>query len=336
MVPVSLILLAATALALFVYGYVVASILAIMSFYTFSWPGKKKASPVLSRAEDVAVEMLRRKDGSDVPSLSAFVDSISGSFDKAAASSFNGRALARAEVLKTYDAEKSKILRLCATYAHKSNSLDKVESLIEVAEVAWQFVVKNEAPPAKIRREDLRQIESFAKSSDILDLLRRIPENSSRHLDRFRSVVRRCRAWQESVLAALSKETPLRSGDLIAYTLENDRYIIGSLRPKLVQMFYQFLLGSDATHMSLAVREKDGSFSESHMWGVPSLYNRTRLTVGSYGNKFYRAKADLFVDKKFASAIEKAFGAKPGEWKQVVEKEMEVVSVAFLVSCFPF
>lgn len=116
----------------------------------------------------------------------------------------------------------------------------------------------------------------------------------------------------------------LRSGDLIAYTLENDRYIIGALRPKLVQWFYTFLLGSDATHMSLAVRAKDGSVCESHMWGVPSVYNRTKLTVGSFGNKFYRAKAELFVDKKHASAIETSFGAKPGQWKEIVEREMEV------------
>ncbi len=299
---VALFLIVCSFVALVLYGYLVAMLLAVMSFYTFKFGGKRAFPPVLSKEEDDAIESLRTKTRpSDVVTL---LESIAENKEKA--SSFNGRALARAKVLQNYDKEKALLLRTCASLAHKSNSLAKAESLIEIAELAWKAMQQNEPVPSRIRREDLRVIESFAKSIDILDLFGHIDPGASKLLDRFRETVKKCRSWQESVLKALNAETQIRSGDLIAYTLENDRYIIGSLRPKFVQWFYQFALGSDATHMSLAVRGDDGAIYESHMWGVPSVYNRTKLTVGSFGNKVYRAKADLFVDKvglKFGDLI---------------------------------
>ena len=173
-------------------------IFAVMSFYTFSWPWSKCASPVLTKDEDDAVELLRRKESSSSIVVS-FVDAISRK------GTFNARALARARVLGKYDAEKARVLRLCATFSHKIASLEKVESLIEVAETAWNCFQKNEPVPARIRREDLRQIESFAKSSDILELLSNV--SGSKPLDQFRAAVHRCKVWQESVLAALMKET---------------------------------------------------------------------------------------------------------------------------------
>ena len=79
------------------------------------------------------------------------------------------------------------------------------------------------------------------------------------------------------------------------------------------------------------------------MWGTPSLYNKTKLTVGSFGNKFYRANAELFVDKvssllcrffsfcflvcvaqKYASVIEEKMGLQRGQWKEGVEREMQL------------
>ncbi len=280
-------LLVASLLALLLYGYAVAMVMAVVSFWTFRLRPRKRFPAVLTATEDQGVEALRHKRPQEAGALA---EAAFGSAD------FNGRALARADSLKGYDDEKARLLRVLATYAHKTRSADKVQRIVERAEEGYRlWQAKEKTDKSRITREELRQLESIAKSADIVALFQGVPSEKA---EEFCALVQRCKKWQEAVLKELMDSCDPQSGDLAAYTLENDRYIIGAKRPRVVQWFYQFLLGSDATHMAILVKDEKGVVTESHMWGSPSLYNRTRLTVGSFGNRFYRANAEMFVDKK--------------------------------------
>jgi hypothetical protein len=285
---VPIVLVAASLLALLLYGYVVAMIMAVVSFWSLSsLQPRKRFRAILTAAEDRDVEALRHKRPEEAGALA---ESAFGSVD------FNGRALARAAVLRGYDEEKAQLLRVLATYAHKTRSVDKVRRIIERAEEGYRlWLAKEKTDTNQITREDLRLLESIAKSGDIVALLEGVPGEKA---ETFRTLVQRCKKWQEAVLKELVETFDPQSGDLVAFTLENDRYIIGAKRPRIVAWFYQFVLGSDATHMAILVKDAKGVVTESHMWGTPSVYNRTRLTVGSFGNRFYRANAEMFVDKK--------------------------------------
>jgi hypothetical protein len=103
MVLMKLVLVFAPVVALVLYGYTVALILAVMSFSTFRWRdffgfGKKNLAVLLLEEERV-VEMLRSKKNVIQDDLVLFVESISGK-DKSKTQSFSGRGLARAAALQ--------------------------------------------------------------------------------------------------------------------------------------------------------------------------------------------------------------------------------------------
>jgi hypothetical protein len=152
-----------------------------------------------------------------------------------------------------------------------------------------------------------------------------------------------------------SSEDVPQTGDVIAYTLENDRYIMGSARPSWLQQMYRWT-GASATHMAIQVIFTQGfrvswhtkpdkldqlGDKVSHMWGAPeSVYTQVCLlvwklptpsdligtspqtpnSIGLYGNTFYRPEPSAWIDGSlWGDKIVKAYGVAPGmSWEDVV------------------
>ena len=171
----------------------------------------------------------------------------------------------------------------------------------------------------------------------------------------------RCAAWSSAVLSLLNKDggrhgldersPPVslpRSGDMLSFTLDNDRYIQGKLRPRIVRWLYQLVLGGDSSHLALVLckKKEGGGVSAaaaaaaaaatddddddekqvphvSHMWGAPeSLYSCQPFSIGSYGNKLYRVRPEAWVTESYHDRITSAYGM---PWKDAVEQDFRAV-----------
>jgi hypothetical protein len=97
-----------------------------------------------------------------------------------------------------------------------------------------------------LKREELRTLESFLKSKEIIFRLRAVcGKHCLAKLDTICAHLDRIQVWSSAVLEALCRGDGMSNpgllpatGDFVAYTLENDRYIIGAKRPWWVQRLY--------------------------------------------------------------------------------------------------
>ena len=263
-------LLAIVIVALLAYGWFVGVVLAVISAVFLRWPRQRPSAPaVLTQEEEAAIELLRKGrplKSSEVSQLRDFLCHAFGNID------LNRRCLSRKRALGKYDPEKVLLLQDVATFAYKSSVSKNFEELMQRAENVWRLWQSGKTikDSDRIRKEDLRSLESSVNFHTLISRLDSLGGlEGEMKLEQLRNWTQRADCWHREVLKELVQQGPEyvpQTGDLIAFTLENNRFVRGKRHNFVLEWFY-LCLGSDATHMALAFQNKDeNELFESHMW----------------------------------------------------------------------
>lgn len=218
-------------------------------------------------------------------------------------------------------------------FVFKTRNLNDLPASLTKCTVNWQRYRDEETAPAaenRTTREELRYLESILRLWEpvvrLLDALfpgartqdEGLPSASDRLFDVYTKLVElhtqlaTGMQWKEEVMARLTAEANLGTGDLVAYTIENHRYYHGVARNYMTQAMFSTWFGFPVEHVALAVKNQEGHLFESHMWGSPlSKHTITPFTLGTFGNGLYRFKAEMLVTDSFHAAVHGLFPEQP-------------------------
>jgi len=219
------------------------------------------------------------------------------------------------------------VLKKMRQFSYKASVALRTEEVATRALANLQARIRNKDAliETKLTRKQVKTLEGLAKMKGLLRELEQRGVDFQLHPDlaRVAEVVRKASEWNDDFLRELERVSPQNSGDIIGYTIENDRSYLGKAMCWIIRFWHIHVLGARVTHLALGIRAKDGTNKESHMWGSPrSLHGQIRRTVGSYYNNTYRMRFENIIPAKYHNSIKENYGhLYPPEytWEQIAQ-----------------
>ena len=143
-------------------------------------------------------------------------------------------------------------------FIFKTSSLSAFTRAFLLASTNWELLNSGGQVAHKTRREELRLLESVVKMSGMVHALRMAVEAQEeegeegvdvclpglQRLVDLDNLLFQAAAWRRAVYERIIGERGLQTGDLVAYTLENDRYYLGYRRSGAIQAAFSVWFGS--------------------------------------------------------------------------------------------
>jgi hypothetical protein len=304
---IALPLLLAVGLALFLlsYGLLVSLGVAVVSFFSLrtfltSWYEQRHAGKGLSPHEAAGAasleEALRTSAAEHLRPGATFL-----------AAAFGNKGF-------SYRARRNH--KEVSEFAFKTSQYKTFKAALPVAIANWKQYSQNGALPAgarKTTREELRVIESTLRLGPYVARVVEVYRNAGQagllqpQLLELNDLLQEGKQWAATLLPALVAASGLQTGDVVAYSLEQDRYYLGFRRSAWLQSLVALAYGAPISHVGLVLHEQ-GTLAETHMWGSPiSKHTVVSFSIGTFGNEFFTPVFNNKIDLRYAPAIAAAY-----------------------------